>query len=227
MKRQMTHIIVPLNIWEHDDLSLTERCILIELSTYPQETLGCTFRPGMLATALHISKSDAQKNISSLIKKGAIEVNIDEDGRKWYSLNLSKERYIVDESVKDAPAEKTTATIDYDYIAEKWAEYCSMLTPITRFTTLRKTKVRTLLAKNNATVEDLVRCFQLIGTSQFLTGSNGNWRADFDWIIRDNKGQFQKTLEGGYHSSPMERLDYERIVGGQKNNQPDNSDFYK
>lgn len=227
MRRQMNFVVFPLQTWEHTDLTLLEKCVLLELSSYPADVLGCTFREGQLATSLAVPKKDIKQAIASLVRKGGLVLSLDADGKKWYSPLLYQERYLPDDAVVEETVEKEAIKLDYDFIAAQWAEHCPMLRPVERMTSLRKSKIRTLLNKNQATVGDLIRCFRIIGVSGFLQhGTDGRWQADFDWVIRDNKGQFQKILEGGYCNTFQERAEYERIIGGLKKEAP-NDDVYK
>lgn len=222
MKRQMNFVVFPLQTWEHTDLTLLERCVLLEVSTYPMDILGCSFREGQLATSLGVAKKDVKQAVSSLVRKGGLILSLDADGKKWYKPMLYQERYMPDDSIVEEVVEKESVKIDYDYITTQWAELCPALRPIGRMTSLRKSKIRTLLNKNQATIEDLIKAFRIIGVSGFLQhGTDGRWQADFDWVIRDNKGQFQKILEGGYCNTFQERAEYERIISGLKKDDAD------
>lgn len=217
MKRQLNHIVIPLQLWEHTDLTLVERCVLIELSTYPQDVYGCHLSDVILSTSLGISKKEVKAALSELIKKKALILTIDGDGRKWGKPMLYQERYLRDDTIVSDIKQKESVKIDYDYIVQKWAEYCPDMPPILRMTSMRKSKIRTLLAKNQATVDDLIKCFRIVGISNFLqNGLDGSWRADFDWIIRDSKGAFTKILEGVYCKTYQEKLEYERIIKGDE-----------
>ena len=54
------------------------------------------------------------------------------------------------------------------------------------------------------TLEDFEKLFRLAGESRFLNGGNErNWRADFDWLVRD--ANMAKVLEGKYANKEEEK----------------------
>ena len=58
----------------------------------------------------------------------------------------------------------------------------------------RKKKVRTLLDKYS--IEDFRKVFENAEASSFLKGSDGGWKASFDWMLKEDK--FLNILEGNY-----------------------------
>lgn len=58
----------------------------------------------------------------------------------------------------------------------------------------RKKKVLSLLDKYS--IEDFRKVFENAEASSFLKGSDGGWKASFDWMLKEDK--FLNILEGGY-----------------------------
>ena len=58
----------------------------------------------------------------------------------------------------------------------------------------RKTKIRLLLEKYS--LEEFRKVFENAEASPFLKGSDGGWRASFDWMLKEDK--FLRILEGNY-----------------------------
>ena len=55
-------------------------------------------------------------------------------------------------------------------------------------------------------LEDFEKLFRLAGESRFLNGGNErNWRADFDWLVRD--ANMAKVLEGKYANKEEQKYD--------------------
>jgi predicted transcriptional regulator len=119
---------------------------------------------------------------------------------------------------------KTDAsTIDYNYIKQQWCEHCSMLAAIRGINTKRKKAIANTLKSNNANVDDLIKCFKIIATSEFCKGDNKQgWKATFDWIINDTKSCFNRLLEGEFSKNMYERKLYEAIIKGSDSSNDDN-----
>ena len=89
--------------------------------------------------------------------------------------------------------------IDYDAIVKCWNETNPTLSSVRMLNDNRKKQIRTLLASNNATVDDLMKAIKIISMSSFCQGKNDrNWRASFDWLIKDTKSCFSRLFEGVY-----------------------------
>ena len=78
----------------------------------------------------------------------------------------------------------------------------------------RKEQIRTLLASNNATVDDLMKAIKIISMSSFCQGKNDrNWRASFDWLIKDTKSCFSRLFEGAYAFTQDEKNKLSQYLG--------------
>lgn len=229
MKRTTKHIVIPINVWETADLTPSEKIVLIDIESYCQDSNGIAIGAQAISSSCGIPTKEVKQVLKSLYEKGAIQMNVSEDGEKRLTPLLYKERYIADPSNKVVVGDKPTDSIQlpWEEIETKWAEVCFMLPKITRWTPQRRTRVKACLKATNATVEDLYKVFRLIATSAFLNGSKGNgWSAVFDWVMKPNN--FIKIFEGNYHKDFQERNQYEHIMhGGQVSQKKDDSDFYR
>ena len=82
----------------------------------------------------------------------------------------------------------------------------------------RKKQIRTLLASNNATVDDLMKAIKIISMSSFCQGKNDrNWRASFDWLIKDTKSCFSRLFEGVYAFTQDEKNKLSQYLGQTAN----------
>lgn len=214
MKKEAKHIVVPTQFWENHDLSWLAKIILIEIDSYQRSSLGAAIRSGAVATALGITKKECDTALKELFDKGAIQVNLDE-GQKLILPLMYKDRYVATGQRVAIDGEKPTATnsIDYEEVQSKWAEICSVLPPIQRFTPQRKRKLKSALTQSQLTVGDLYKCFRIIASTQFLNGS-GEFAAHFDWVVKTSQN-LQKIYEGFYARSPQEKRDYEAIMAGK------------
>ena len=213
MKRTIKYISIPLHIWTHIDLSLEERAVLIELDSY-SDSNGCVCGVQTLAGSLGLSSKTIKATLKSLQSKGALEVRIDEDGAKRMFVYLYKERYVENPNaviVGDKPSD--VITLPYDEIAEKWAEICTSLPKITRWSPQRKNKLRSALKQADLTVEDLYKVFRIIACTPFLSGESDKFKCSFEWLT-SKSSNLEKVYTGFYSRSYQEKRDYELIMGG-------------
>lgn len=107
--------------------------------------------------------------------------------------------------------------LDYDFIKKEWDRINPNLASIRGFNDKRKTSIKNLLKKNNASVDDLIKAFQIVSISSFCNGSNDRkWKASFDWLINDTKSCFNRLLEGGFTKNRYEKEQYEAIMSDNK-----------
>lgn len=108
--------------------------------------------------------------------------------------------------------------IDYAYIKEQWEIICPMLASIRDLNPKRKKAIANTLKNNNANVDDMIKCFKIIASSEFCKGDNKQaWKATFDWIINDTKSCFNRLLEGEFSKNRYEHELYEKIINGNTN----------
>lgn len=114
--------------------------------------------------------------------------------------------------------------IDFDFIKSEWERINPNLSSIRSFSEKRKKAVRILLKNNNACVDDLIKCFEIISVCSFCNGNNTQkWEATIDWVINDTKSCFNRLLEGAYSKNDYERRECERISNGGISNSPTDS----
>lgn len=108
--------------------------------------------------------------------------------------------------------------IDYDAIVKCWNETNPTLSSVRMLNDDRKKQIRKLLASNNATVDDLMKAIKIISMSSFCQGKNDrNWRASFDWLIKDTKSCFSRLFEGVYAFTQDEKNKLSQYLGQTAN----------
>ena len=108
--------------------------------------------------------------------------------------------------------------IDYNAIVKCWNETNPTLSNVKMFNNKRKEQIRNLLASNNATVDDLMKAIKIISMSSFCQGKNDrNWRASFDWLIKDTKSCFSRLFEGAYAFTQDEKNKLRQYLGQTAN----------
>lgn len=115
--------------------------------------------------------------------------------------------------IEDKSSIKKEDQIDYALIENEWNTICSKLPNVRGISPKRKTAIKNTLKNNNANANDLIKCFKIIASSDFLNGNNSRkWCATFDWITTDTKGCFNRLLEGEFSKSLKEHKLYEDII---------------
>ena len=108
--------------------------------------------------------------------------------------------------------------IDYNAIVKCWNETNPTLSNVKMLNNKRKEQILNLLASNNATVDDLMKAIKIISMSSFCQGKNDrNWRASFDWLIKDTKSCFSRLFEGAYAFTQDEKNKLRQYLGQTAN----------
>lgn len=116
-------------------------------------------------------------------------------GEKEIEIEIEKELEI-DDIKADNPSAAPSTRIDYLAIQNLYNTYCPSLPKCTVLSDSRKEAIKAILSSGYAE-EDFKTMFIKAEASSFLKGQNNrNWRADFDWLLKDEK--FAKVLDGGY-----------------------------
>ena len=85
--------------------------------------------------------------------------------------------------------------INYQQIADMYNDTCVSFPRLTTLSDARKKAIRARL--NAYTIDDFALMFKKAEASNFLKGGNDrNWRATFDWMIKDSN--MAKILDGNY-----------------------------
>ena len=120
---------------------------------------------------------------------------------------------------RDKSLSKKEEGVDYDAIVKCWNTTNTMLPQVRMLNKKRKDKIRTLLANNNANVNDLYNAIKIVSVCPFLCGNNDRgWTATFDWLINDTNSCFSRLLEGSFASTKEEKQAIKRIVDANADN---------
>lgn len=228
MKKANKFTVIPNTFWATTDLSLEAKWVAISIDSFCDNPQGVAIGSTALATDTNLSAKQVKAALKELQAKGALDVNVGEDGEKRLKVYLYKERYFQrGEKVVIGDKPTDTAPLPYDDIMQTWNESCPTLPKITRLTPSRKQKIRTVLKAAECSADDFLKAIRLVGSSAFLNGSKGVWSCSFDWVIK-SATNITKILEGNYHKEYAERMAYEAIMNGSDVNQKrPEDDFYK
>lgn len=82
-ERIVKGIWIPIEIWKDKNLTWNEKILFLEIDSYTSKDKDCFFSNEYISELLGISETNANKTLSSLIKKGYV-VKTKFDGRKRY-----------------------------------------------------------------------------------------------------------------------------------------------
>lgn len=228
MKKISKFTIIPNSFWSTPDLSLEAKWVAVSIDSFSDKPQGVAIGTTALSSDTNLTVKQVKEALKELQIKGALDVNVGENGEKHLKVYLYKEYYkprgekIV---IGDKPTD--TTPLPYDEIMNKWNEYCPMLPKLTRMTPQRKNKLRGSLKQADLTVEDLYKIFRIVGSCEFLNGSSNQFKSNFDWVTAKST-TLTKIYEGFYARSYQEKRDYEMIMNGATVNQRGTQDdFYR
>lgn len=118
-------------------------------------------------------------------------------------ININKN---INENKKEVEVEEARAPgIPYQKIVNLYNDLCPKMNRCMKISDARERAVKARYSSGYA-LEDFEKLFRLAGESRFLNGGNDrNWRADFDWLVRD--ANMAKVLEGKYANKEEKKYD--------------------
>lgn len=162
----------------------------------------CAYRGGMrrMAKELGISVNSATNAMKLLLERNLIIKKQRYANRFWYIVNMDKVQELCGNvAIFDTRMHRKLVPDNIDektflVIRDSYNKICKSLPRITELTQAQKHMMSTLL--KTFTVDEIKKGFLLAEESDYLKGSNGAWRADFDWLIRPDN--ICKVLEKRY-----------------------------
>ncbi len=117
-------------------------------------------------------------------------------------ININKN---INENKEEVEEEARAPGIPYQKIVNLYNDLCPKMNRCMKVSDARERAVKARYSSGYA-LEDFEKLFRLAGESRFLNGGNErNWRADFDWLVRD--ANMAKVLEGKYANKEEEKYD--------------------
>lgn len=118
-------------------------------------------------------------------------------------ININKDKN-TNENREEAE-EARAPGIPYQKIVNLYNDLCPKMNRCMKISDARERAVKARYSSGYA-LEDFEKLFRLAGESRFLNGGNDrNWRADFDWLVRD--ANMAKVLEGKYADKEEQKYD--------------------
>lgn len=234
-KRKNKYLVIPISLWETDQLSWLEKIAMIEIDSRSADNHGAVLSITKIASIMGMTKAQAKDLLAHLYQVGAIDIAIDNDGNQRYRAFVEKDSFsFISEdtsAIANITEEKNIDSIDYAYVLSEWKRINPTLLQPRCFTPKMQQQLRNLLKNNKSDLSDLIKTFKIISTSRFLMGANDHgWKATLQWLISDSKGCFQKILMGGFsNSSYAEKESYKAIMESSDDTEVDNNtnNYYK
>lgn len=171
------------------------------------------------------SESSVKTALDELKKFGYLVIekklpNETDSGKFEYEYNIfeypqDKEESQAENQVAERPKKEKAKVQDiHTPVVERYNRICVSLPKITTLTEKRKKAINARL-KQYSMVE-IEEVFLIAESSDFLKGTNGRWKATFDWLMNENN--FVKVLEGNYNNkathSQQKETEHDRFMSG-------------
>lgn len=113
---------------------------------------------------------------------------------KQYEYSIHTE---TQEEEKEKEEEKENICEQIQQVYEMYNKICVNLPTASKLNEDRKKKIKERL--KHITISDFKKIFTISNKSDFLTGKTSNWKANLDWLIKNDKN-YLKVLEGNYNN---------------------------
>ena len=160
---------------------------------------------GLIDYIIRKGRQAGKFRVKSLLAEATVEATVEETWQQCGSnveatwkqrgtlININKN---INENKEEVEEEARAPGIPYQKIVNLYNDLCPKMNRCMKVSDARKKTVKARYSSGYA-LEDFEKLFRLAGESRFLNGGNErNWRADFDWLVRD--ANMAKVLEGKY-----------------------------
>ena len=170
---------------------------------------------GVSAELTTVSSGDNSQSKEKEIKLKESKLNI-------YNTSTEADDYV---NLADSPSQTQKVSpakadhFNYQLFADYWNNHVAIAGPPSirepkSWNKNRKKRLRDLVRANSD--QTVLRAFDMIAESDFLSGRSTDWNATFDWAI--GKGNFAKIIEGNYANRGKRKQKesyYDKIIRGE------------
>lgn len=228
MQRDFKGVWIPKDIWLNEQLDITEKAVFAEIDSLDNEN-GCTASNDYFTKFFKVSESTITRAISHLKELGLIESSFDGRVRTLRVVKLTRQSSQIDEHIntnisntnniqqelfntnKEVINKEDTYKEKVQKFVDDFNSICVSLPKCIRLTVKRSKGIVNILKKYKDT--EITEVFNKLEASDFCTGRSGKWRADIDFILREDK--FINVLEGKYDNKGRKN-NFETISQGEK-----------
>lgn len=218
-----------LDDYEYQRLPVASRALAPMLWLLASEVLTGEFDGSAVRVAfrLRMTESEYLLALKPLIDAGFFKASDDAsavlaDCKRGSITEESRDRVETETEVEPTALVGTKAPTPirpdcpYVQIADCWNRICQTLPKIKKVDEWAETRRRALRSRwsdklklgkysdETSGVEYWKKLFEYIEESDFLCGRNGDWRADFDWVV--NPTNLSKIIEGKYENKSKQGL---------------------
>ena len=182
-----------------EDISETERFLPDAVKNTDSESdSAARMRNLRERKGLELSQCDgkvSQSAHSNVTCDTEIEIELEKELEKELELDidLEKSTCVSDETANTEKVKK----IDYKAIVKLFNSACPSLPVVKALTDKRRNAIKTILSDVEA-LGGFASLFELVQTSDYLSGRSGKWMCSFDWIL--NRANMVKVFEGNYNN---------------------------
>jgi DNA-binding MarR family transcriptional regulator len=128
MERIVKGIWIPIEIWEAQDLSWNEKILLMEIDSFTTKGKDCFISDEYISELLGVNLVNANRNVSSLIKKGYIK-KTRFDGRRRYLESLLCDRADLSQTIGQTYQERQPTYNNIPISEDKSSSICNKAKP--------------------------------------------------------------------------------------------------
>ena len=111
-------IWIPIEIWEAQDLSWNEKILLMEIDSFTAKGKDCFISDEYIANLLGINTINANRNVSSLIKKGYVR-KTRFDGRRRFLESAIYDKADLSQTIEQTCLERQHTNVDIPFKEDK------------------------------------------------------------------------------------------------------------
>ena len=199
MQRDFKGVWIPKDIWLNDELDITEKALFAEIDSLDNEN-GCTASNAYFIKFFKVSESTITRGISHLKDLGLIESSFNGRVRTLRVVKMTTQSSQNDEDINTDNITESNNTNNQQSLftdtnkevrnkgqqfVDDYNAICKSLPKCTRITAKRSKGISNLLKKYS--YDDILEVFNKLEASDFCTGKVNGWRADIDFILREDK----------------------------------------
>ena len=222
-EREFKGIWIPRDIWLNTELSIIERALLAEIDSLNPCTAGNEYFAQFFGVSvptitraianlkshgLIVTEFDGRVRTCRLIKMISLPNQDDEHISNSISNTNNQSNLFEDSNTSNKEEENNKKGQKF---VDDYNRICKSLPKCQRLSPKRSKGIANLLKKYP--YETIITVFEKVEASDFCSGRSTNWRADIDFILREDK--FISILEGKYDNRKR-RCNVETISGGDK-----------
>ncbi len=170
---------------------------------------------GLIDYIIRKGRQAGKFRVKSLLAEATVEATVEETWKqcgsnaeatcKQRGTIINRNKDINKNENREEAEEARAPGIPYQKIVNLYNDLCPKMNRCMKVSDARERAVRARYSSGYV-LEDFEKLFRLAGESRFLNGGNErNWRADFDWLVRD--ANMAKVLEGKYADKEEKKYD--------------------